>query len=224
MPLINKRQLVHKLNAAARRLGLATIAIENDDEASAIEHLRAVLLTLAGVIAALVRPFHPAVAAMGRATEVRRRDLRHRHAATFATASATTATSAPKSAARAATRMAGTMKAIDGRRGSMTGARPRGKADPHGPDRIVAAQTNVTARDRAAVGSGCVNQRHAHLPEGVTEIYTHPATASDFAGAAPGYRYEEELAALTSPDLPRLIAATGVASGGFSEAIGFSRQ
>ena len=40
----------------------------------------------------------------------------------------------------------------------------------------------------------------AHLPEGVTEIYTHPATASGFAGAAPGYRYEEELAALTSPD------------------------
>ena len=29
----------------------------------------------------------------------------------------------------------------------------------------------------------------AHLPDGITEIYTHPATASDFAGAAPGYRY-----------------------------------
>jgi hypothetical protein len=64
----------------------------------------------------------------------------------------------------------------------------------------------------------------ANLPEGVTEIYTHPASASDFAGAAPGYRYEEELAALTSPDLPRLIAATGVASEGFSDAIGFSHK
>ena len=63
-----------------------------------------------------------------------------------------------------------------------------------------------------------------HLPEGVTEIYTHPATASGFAGAAPGYRYEEELAALTSPDLRRLIAATGVAFGGFSDAVDFSRQ
>jgi chitin disaccharide deacetylase len=64
----------------------------------------------------------------------------------------------------------------------------------------------------------------AHLPDGVTEIYTHPATASDFAGAAPGYRYEQELAALTSPDLRRLIAATGVASGGFSGAVNFGHQ
>jgi hopanoid biosynthesis associated protein HpnK len=46
----------------------------------------------------------------------------------------------------------------------------------------------------------------AHLPEGVTEIYTHPATASGFAGAASGYRYGEELAALTSPVLRRQIA------------------
>jgi chitin disaccharide deacetylase len=58
----------------------------------------------------------------------------------------------------------------------------------------------------------------AHLLEGVTEIYTHPATASDFAGAAPGYRYEEELAALTSPDLRRQIAEARVMSGGFSNA------
>ena len=50
----------------------------------------------------------------------------------------------------------------------------------------------------------------AHLPEGVTEIYTHPATSSGFAGAAPGYRYQEELAALTSPDLRRQIAEAGV--------------
>ncbi len=60
-----------------------------------------------------------------------------------------------------------------------------------------------------------------HLPEGVTEIYTHPATASGFAGAAPGYRYREELAALTSSELRRQIAATGVASGGFADAVNF---
>jgi hypothetical protein len=64
----------------------------------------------------------------------------------------------------------------------------------------------------------------AHLPEGVTEIYTHPATSPDFAGAAPGYRYREELAALTSPDLRRQIAAAGVASGGFADAVNFLRQ
>jgi len=61
----------------------------------------------------------------------------------------------------------------------------------------------------------------AHLPEGMTEIYSHPATSSDFAGAAPGYAYEEELAALTSPELRRQIAAMGVASGGFSDALNF---
>jgi chitin disaccharide deacetylase len=64
----------------------------------------------------------------------------------------------------------------------------------------------------------------AHLPDGVTEIYTHPATASSFAGAAPGYRYKEELAALTSPDLRRMIAAAGVASGGFSAAVNFGHR
>ena len=64
----------------------------------------------------------------------------------------------------------------------------------------------------------------AHLPGGITEIYAHPATSSDFAGAAPGYRYHDELAALTSPDLRRLIAAAGVASGGFSDAVKFHRQ
>ena len=64
----------------------------------------------------------------------------------------------------------------------------------------------------------------AHLPEGVTEIYTHPATSSAFAGAAPGYRYEEELAALTSPELRRQIAEGGIVSGGFSDAANFPRQ
>jgi chitin disaccharide deacetylase len=64
----------------------------------------------------------------------------------------------------------------------------------------------------------------AHLPEGVTEIYMHPATASDFPGAAPGYRYQEELDALTSPELRRQIAAAGVASGGFADALSFRGQ
>ncbi len=38
------------------------------------------------------------------------------------------------------------------------------------------------------------------LRGGVIEIYTHPATANTFAGHAPGYRYTEELAALTDAD------------------------
>jgi hopanoid biosynthesis associated protein HpnK len=64
----------------------------------------------------------------------------------------------------------------------------------------------------------------AHLPDGVTEIYTHPATASEFAGGAPGYRYEEELAALASTDIRRQVAAAGLVSGGFLGAFGFSPQ
>ena len=59
-----------------------------------------------------------------------------------------------------------------------------------------------------------------HLPEGLSEIYTHPATGP-YPGSAPGYRYEGELAALTDPGLPGLLAAQGVRSGGFED---FSRQ
>jgi chitin disaccharide deacetylase len=44
----------------------------------------------------------------------------------------------------------------------------------------------------------------AQMPDGVTELYTHPATANSFLGSAPGYRYTDELAALISP---RVIAA-----------------
>jgi hopanoid biosynthesis associated protein HpnK len=40
-----------------------------------------------------------------------------------------------------------------------------------------------------------------HLPEGRSEIYMHPATADDFAGHAPGYRYAEELKALIAPEV-----------------------
>lgn len=54
------------------------------------------------------------------------------------------------------------------------------------------------------------------LPEGLTEIYTHPATGP-YPGSAPGYQYERELAALTDPRLPGLLIAHGVRTGGFSD-------
>jgi chitin disaccharide deacetylase len=47
----------------------------------------------------------------------------------------------------------------------------------------------------------------AHLPDGLTEIYFHPATANSFSGAAPGDRYTDELAALVSPRI--VFAARG---------------
>src|SRR5256885_16876972 len=39
-----------------------------------------------------------------------------------------------------------------------------------------------------------------HLPDGLSEIYLHPATGP-FAGAAPDYHYREELDALTAPEV-----------------------
>jgi hopanoid biosynthesis associated protein HpnK len=55
-----------------------------------------------------------------------------------------------------------------------------------------------------------------HLPEGLSEIYMHPATGS-YPGSAPGYLYGQELEALTDTDLPGRIAAKGIRMGGFSD-------
>jgi predicted glycoside hydrolase/deacetylase ChbG (UPF0249 family) len=56
-----------------------------------------------------------------------------------------------------------------------------------------------------------------HLPDGLTEIYCHPATADSFAGAASGYRYRDELAALVAPDIKALVRATGARTGGYAD-------
>ena len=58
----------------------------------------------------------------------------------------------------------------------------------------------------------------ARLPDGLTEIYTHPATSDDFHGAAPGYGYRQELAALTYKPVVATFNATGIARGGYSDA------
>ncbi|MBV9587567.1 MAG: hopanoid biosynthesis-associated protein HpnK [Alphaproteobacteria bacterium] len=47
-----------------------------------------------------------------------------------------------------------------------------------------------------------------HLPRGVSEIYSHPAT--DASAAVPGYRPLEELAALVSPRVQQLIDELGI--------------
>ncbi len=55
------------------------------------------------------------------------------------------------------------------------------------------------------------------LPDGVTEIYLHPAVDSG-AAIAPsmsGYRHADELAALLSPRVRAAIGTCGAASGGF---------
>jgi len=57
----------------------------------------------------------------------------------------------------------------------------------------------------------------ARLPEGVTEIYLHPALESGAAIAASmaGYRHADELAALVSPRVRTAVADCGAATGGF---------
>lgn len=55
-----------------------------------------------------------------------------------------------------------------------------------------------------------------HLPEGLSEIYLHPATGA-YAGSAPGYRYREELEALVSPEIVRACRNGMVRLGGFAD-------
>jgi len=55
------------------------------------------------------------------------------------------------------------------------------------------------------------------LPEGLSEIYLHPATAAAYDGSAPGYRYVEEFEALIDPNVIAATRAEGLALGGFSD-------
>lgn len=62
------------------------------------------------------------------------------------------------------------------------------------------------------------------LPGGLVELYTHPATGP-YPGSAPGYRYADELAALTDSRVRMALAASGAVTGSFvdfAEARGFA--
>jgi hopanoid biosynthesis associated protein HpnK len=50
----------------------------------------------------------------------------------------------------------------------------------------------------------------AHLPDGVTELYCHPATEDAYPGSAPGYAYRAELAALTDESIKDNILQRGI--------------
>lgn len=60
-----------------------------------------------------------------------------------------------------------------------------------------------------------------HLPPGLNELYTHPATkdAAEMPHAAAGYRYCEELQALTSPRVREAVAAAGLTLTRYSSAL-----
>jgi hypothetical protein len=59
-----------------------------------------------------------------------------------------------------------------------------------------------------------------NLPDGVTEIYLHPATLSgDAVGPSMrGYEHAAELAALLSPRVLAVAAGLGVPRGGYQDA------
>ena len=56
----------------------------------------------------------------------------------------------------------------------------------------------------------------ARLPEGLSEIYLHPATRDDYPGHGPAYRHRDELAALCDPAMRQHIAAANVRLGSFA--------
>jgi hypothetical protein len=55
-----------------------------------------------------------------------------------------------------------------------------------------------------------------HLPQGLSEIYLHPATGA-YPGAARGYRYRAELEALTAPEVIAACRDPSMRLGGFSD-------
>jgi len=61
-----------------------------------------------------------------------------------------------------------------------------------------------------------------HLPDGVSEIYFHPATSltPKLAATMPTYRHADELAALVSPEVRRLVELHGVERTSFTDLVG----
>lgn len=61
------------------------------------------------------------------------------------------------------------------------------------------------------------------LPEGLTEIYLHPATRNGLTPAMQTYRHRDELDALLSPKVREAIRASGAVTGGFRTLTGAGR-
>jgi chitin disaccharide deacetylase len=55
------------------------------------------------------------------------------------------------------------------------------------------------------------------LPPGLIEIYMHPAVSDEFAGSAAGYRYTDELAALTDRSCREALIRGDHALGGYAD-------
>ncbi|HEV2364538.1 MAG TPA: hopanoid biosynthesis-associated protein HpnK [Caulobacteraceae bacterium] len=68
-----------------------------------------------------------------------------------------------------------------------------------------------------AMSSGRLAALIEGAPAGLTEIYLHPATSGAFPGAAGGYAYAEELAALLSDAARAAVGASSVRLGRFAD-------
>lgn len=135
------------------------------------------------------------------------------------------------------------MAAVHGVKGARVPLEPQdvlGRIEPHKASAVVALtapfarslrrrfrRAGITSPDQVfglAWSGAMTRERLAglleNLPEGLSEIYTHPATGP-YAGSASGYQYAGELAALTDPQLPGLLAQAGIRRGGFCD---FSSQ
>lgn len=85
------------------------------------------------------------------------------------------------------------------------------------PERVFGLRwSGQMTRARLAGLIGC-------LPDGISEIYLHPATGS-YAGAAPGYRYRAELEALTAPEIVAACRDSSLRLGGFSDFLSDARR
>ncbi len=88
-------------------------------------------------------------------------------------------------------------------------------------------RAGVMVNDRVVglAGSGAFDTAHmlgalAALPDGLTEIYCHPAIVDAWPGSARGYRYRDELAGLIDPQVRAAVVGSGAELGSFAHFIG----
>ncbi|WP_157220342.1 hopanoid biosynthesis-associated protein HpnK [Flavisphingomonas formosensis] len=83
----------------------------------------------------------------------------------------------------------------------------------HAPDQVY----GLAASGHMDAGQICAAA--AALPEGLSELYLHPATRDDFAGHGPAYRHQQELAGLLDPAARAALARRGVRLGSFTDLV-----
>jgi hopanoid biosynthesis associated protein HpnK len=81
------------------------------------------------------------------------------------------------------------------------------------PDRVLGLAWSghmTTERVRALIEA---------LPDGISELYCHPATSDDYPGSAPGYAYRAELAALLDPGVRAAVTGRDIRLGRFADVL-----